>query len=100
MEGGRGKHCSKQPVCVCIGRGCKGGHLTVTYSKIFFGRQIFAVFTIHSHSIKFCTYEIFTMCTQKQKMGNSLSGECVGGAHDVMLTLEGRLEVAKGFWLD
>ena len=40
------------------------------------------------------------MFKQKQKMGNSLSGECVGGAHDVMLTLEGRSEVAKGFWLD
>ena len=48
VEGGRGKHCSKHPVCLCVGSCCKGGHLTVTYSYLFLW-GILVVYAVHSY---------------------------------------------------
>ena len=65
VEGGRGKHCSKQPVCMFIG--CKGGHLTVCnlqhIHSYFVGDKSLLFSLFAPTSFKFSTYVIFTMCS-------------------------------------
>ena len=70
MEGGRGKHCSKQPVCVCMGRGCKGGHLTV--------RNIFVFVSVGDKSLLFLLYTPTPLNFAQMKFSPHAAAEICG----------------------